>query len=84
MIIIGKAIKGTIVLNEKLRKPDNIKFSQQKTLLKLVKKAKKTTFGEEFDFSKILSSSDPEKSFRENVPIYDYDSIYDQWWKYLF
>ena len=82
MIIIGKAIKGSIVLNEKLRKPSDVKLSQKNTLLKLLKKAKNTQFGKEFNFSSIISSSDPERYYREILPIFDYNKLYEEWWRY--
>lgn len=54
--------------------------SQEKTLRSLLRKAVTTDFGRHHDFSRILRSDQVCTAFREQVPIYDYDSIYDQWW----
>lgn len=53
---------------------------QRKTLTKLLQKAQYTRVGEEYDFSKILDSSDIVKSFISSVPAFDYKSIYTKYW----
>jgi hypothetical protein len=56
------------------------KRQQLKVLKKLLKKARFTEFGQQFHFDTILLSKHPHKKFAENVPIYDYNKIYSDWW----
>lgn len=53
---------------------------QKKTLRKLIRKASATAFGKHYDFKKILKSKNIIESFQEQVPIFDYNMIHDQWW----
>lgn len=45
-----------------------------------MRKAQFTAFGEEYDFDKILSATDTETAFASRVPVFDYNSMYKQWW----
>jgi hypothetical protein len=64
-----------------LRLPTNSPKRQQlRVLKKLLKKAKYTQFGQHYEFDKILLQRDPQKLFREHIPAYDYNNIYQQWW----
>ena len=63
-----------------LRKSDHRK-QQLRVLKKLLKKARFTEFGQKFHFDKILLSPQPDKAFQESVPTYDYNRIYEEWWK---
>lgn len=53
---------------------------QKKTLKRLLKKASNTAFGQHYDFKQLLKAEDFHKQFQENVPIFDYNSLYEQWW----
>jgi hypothetical protein len=53
---------------------------QIKILKRLLKKARFTQFGQHYQFDKILFSKNPEKKFQELVPIFDYNTIYKEWW----
>jgi GH3 auxin-responsive promoter len=65
-----------------LRIPRNSPQRQQiKVLKKLLKKARFTEFGQQYRFDDILLSQDAGKKFQELVPVYEYDTIYEQWWK---
>ncbi len=88
MPIVGSIIKRGIALRSNFpneiikrrvrkRKPGKI---QEKELKKLLKKASDTAFGEKYDFEKIIDSKTLIRDFKENVPIYDYNSIYQEWW----
>jgi len=64
-----------------LRLPtNNIKRQQQRVLKKILKKARFTEFGQQFRFDEILMSKDVCKAFQKNVPVYNYSSIYKDWW----
>lgn len=53
---------------------------QDQTLRKLVRKAQFTQFGQKNDFSRLLKTRNITKYFRQNVPYYDYNSLYKEWW----
>jgi GH3 auxin-responsive promoter len=61
--------------------PNDPRRQQMKVLKKLLKKAKFTEFGQQYRFDDILLSQHPEKQFQQLVPTFDYDTLYEQWWK---
>ncbi len=68
-------------LAKTLRLPENnIRHQQLKVLERLLRKARFTEFGQKFRFDEILMSKDPEKSFQQRVPVFDYNKIYNDWW----
>lgn len=83
MAFIGKAIKRALTLQKTLnlvrRRQTPVK-KQEKTFLKLLRKAQNTAFGRHFGFGSILESRNPIAEFQRRVPIYDYDSIHRDWW----
>jgi GH3 auxin-responsive promoter len=65
-----------------LRLPTNSPKRQQLRVLKmLLKKAKYTQFGQQYEFDKILSQKDPRRLFRQVIPAFDYNKIHQEWWK---
>jgi hypothetical protein len=87
MAITGTLIKKGIKLRSGLiQKYSNPLDLQKGELLKLLINAKETAFGHYYQFDKILAgfkSSDQKRvfeTFRESVPIHDYDKIFDMWW----
>lgn len=78
---IGKLIKRGIQLRHKLN-PRNISGSelQLKTLQTLLLHAGDTAFGKHYEFDKILSSTRPMRTFRDVVPIHDYNKMFEEWW----
>ena len=54
--------------------------SQLRVLKKLLKRARYTEFGQKFNFEHILQSKHVGKSFQQNVPAYNYNKIYKEWW----
>ena len=54
--------------------------SQLRVLKKLLKRARYTEFGQKFNFERILQSKHVGKSFQQNVPAYNYNKIYKEWW----
>ncbi len=60
--------------------PTSARNEQIKELKKLLKKAKDTEFGTEYNFDKILKSKHAGKSFQELVPTHDYNSMFNNWW----
>lgn len=53
---------------------------QDQTLRKLMRKAQFTKFGQKNDFSRLLKTRNIARYFNQNVPVYDYDKLYKEWW----
>ena len=61
--------------------PNDPRRQQLRVLKKLLKKARFTEFGQQYRFDEALLSRHPTRSFQENVPVHDYNKIYEDWWK---
>lgn len=83
--LLGNIIKNAIKLNHTVsgirKKPSAAKL-QEKTLLNLLQKAQFTRFGDEYKFSDIIFSNNPVAAFKRNVPVHDYNKIYERWWRH--
>ena len=60
--------------------PKSPKRAQLRVLKKLLRRAKYTAFGQQFEFDKILLTKRPDKVFQQKVPAFNYNKIYAQWW----
>ena len=87
MAIIGNLIKRGIRLRESLEQEFTSPFELQKQeLKKLIIAARNTQFGNQYNFKTILRSfRNPDffkfyNEFKQNVPTFNYDKIYDNWW----
>jgi len=60
--------------------PRSPKRAQLRVLKKLLRRAKYTSFGQAFHFNDILLNRHPAKAFQQNVPTYNYNKIYKDWW----
>ncbi|WP_020567781.1 GH3 family domain-containing protein [Neolewinella persica] len=58
--------------------------AQQRTLKKLLKKARKTVFGRAYDFAGILKSEEPILAFQQKVPAVDYNGMFTPWWERVY
>ena len=56
------------------------KRAQLRVLKKLLRSARYTAFGQLNKFEQILLSRHPGKAFQQNVPTYNYNKIYKEWW----
>jgi len=56
------------------------KRAQQRVLKKLLRRARYTAFGQKNKFEQILLSRHPGKTFQQNVPTYNYNKIFNEWW----
>ncbi len=56
------------------------KRAQLRVLKKLLRRARYTAFGQKNKFEQILLSRHPGKAFQQNVPPYNYNKIYKEWW----
>ena len=87
MAIIGSLLKRGITLRESLEQQfSSASDLQKQELKKLLIKARNTKFGKTYNFIEILKSFRHEPGntyydrFCDEVPIYDYDSMYNNWW----
>lgn len=84
MAIIGALIKRGASLGQILskRRGQSIKPVQHqiRTLRWLLRKAQHTAFGQYYQFNDILNSPNPIEAFKQSVPTFDYNTLYDRWW----
>ncbi|MCU0447226.1 MAG: GH3 auxin-responsive promoter family protein [Microscillaceae bacterium] len=89
MTLLGQLLKQGNILQKTLQSDRKSPFEQQKRqLLRLLNTAKHTAFGQKFQFEKVIdqirSQPNSDKSFyrtfSQNIPIYDYDKMYHEWW----
>lgn len=80
MAILGNIIKGVIELKDALSSETNHIEAQKEQLNKLLEKAKDTQFGKHYKFEAILEADNPQKTFAESIPYFDYNKINDEWW----
>jgi GH3 auxin-responsive promoter len=87
MAILGNVIKGGMKIGQVIRPKYRNTFKQQKrTFLKLIFKARNTEFGQKFGFSELIEEGllSSNRAFYtkycKNVPVYDYDKIFSEWW----
>ncbi|WP_207492619.1 GH3 family domain-containing protein [Aridibaculum aurantiacum] len=83
MSLLGGVIKKAIDFNGFISSEPNPYKAQKKVLMQLLKKARLTAFGMHHKFGSILKSDNPVAAFQQNVPVFDYDTLYEQWWHYL-
>lgn len=88
MAVLGNVLKGGIKVTstlQNLRKPKPFAW-QKKVLRKLTNKARNTQIGQKYGFEEVANKAlfGEERAFYEvykkNVPIYDYNKIYEEWW----
>lgn len=81
MYLLGHFIKSGIRLGATRPQPKTPPVHQQKkTLVRLLRTAADTAFGRHYAFREILGRPNPVRAFQEQVPIHDYDKMYDTWW----
>jgi len=77
---VEKAFRVANILRRPLKNPSLV---QSQILTQLMLKAQNTSFGIHYNFSSIIYRPDAVAEFRKNVPIFDYDKIYNEWWHLL-
>jgi hypothetical protein len=58
----------------------SVRSQQLRVLKKLLKKARHTQFGQQYKFDEVLQAKHLGKKFQQNVPTFNYDKIFNQWW----
>ena len=88
-MLVGKLLKGASDAAQKRKNKKSSKISekieattkkQEEQLEKLLSKAKKTEFGEKYKFQDILNTGNVMEAYRLVVPIYQYDSMFEEFW----
>jgi hypothetical protein len=54
---------------------------QRKELKKLLLKASATQFGRHYQFNDILNARSFMYAFRDSIPMFNYNSMYESWWR---
>ncbi len=80
MQVIGEILKKVVAVADKIITNPNPAEAQIKELKQLLSKAKDTSFGKYYQFSKHLSLEDPRDAFAAEVPYHSYDQIRERWW----
>ncbi|MBU1718817.1 MAG: GH3 auxin-responsive promoter family protein, partial [Bacteroidetes bacterium] len=81
MPILGSILKQAVELKAKLPEKQADGWKLQKQVLKrILRKASVTSFGEYYNFNKILKQKDFVKAFQNTVPTHDYNAIFRKWW----
>lgn len=87
MAIIGSLLKKGITFRQSLEQKYSSPFDLQKAeLKKLMLQARSTQFGEYYQFESLLwAFKHPNPmafydAFKKTVPVFDYDSLFDNWW----
>lgn len=83
MAFYGQIIKTLLETKHNLlpQEPSDPEAAQEKQLRNLLEEAKYTAFGKYYNFEKILKAEDVRKFYAKVVPIHDYNTINDRWWK---
>lgn len=81
MAFIGEILKKVVEVADVVLTTPNPKEAQEEVLKHLLEKAKETSFGKYYQFSKTLSSDNIRDAFAESVPYHNYDSMHKQWWQ---
>ncbi|MEP6512499.1 MAG: GH3 auxin-responsive promoter family protein [Parafilimonas sp.] len=79
MAIFDINFPQTVLKTFGLPQKDN-RRQQLRVLKKLLGRSRFTEFGQKFRFDEILMSRHPGKKFQELVPIYNYSTLYKEWW----
>ena len=84
MAVIGTILKEVVKIKKNSVDKKELNFLlQEKTLQKLIEKAKFTAFGKYYGFEKILIHDQLVKDFQMKVPIFNYEKLYSEWWHRL-
>ncbi len=82
MPLLGALIKQGLKLGTRVKLREESPMKQQLRVLKnLLNKAEGTAFGKHYHFRRVLNSKNFARTFQEGVPIFNYNSIHENWWR---
>ena len=79
MALFDIKLSKTILTRLRLQQSD-FKTQQERVLKKLLHKARFTEFGQLYHFDEIVLQENCVQLFQEQVPLFNYNSIYNAWW----
>jgi hypothetical protein len=81
MPIVGTLLKETtrVGYSYSKKKKRTVNINQENELIQLLQKARKTEFGQKYNFSNILSSGNIKDAFRDSVSLFTYETLYSPW-----
>src|SRR5512138_259701 len=81
MPVLGSLIKQGLKFSTRVKLRDDAPVREQlRELKKLLRKAQHTEFGKHHAFGSILESRNFVRDFRERVPLFTYNTLFDAWW----
>jgi len=81
MPVLGALIKQGLKLSQRVKRKEYTPIQHQRTVLKkLLKASQFTAFGNEYRFSELLTTKRFVKLFQEQVPVFNYNSMFEKWW----
>lgn len=82
MVLTDTLVKQGMNIIRQIEKPRKESIEEQQIVLKkLLKKAASTKFGQNFGFRELLEQDDLIEAYQRNVPYFDYELIFNQWWQ---
>ncbi|CAH1001512.1 hypothetical protein LEM8419_02415 [Neolewinella maritima] len=83
MAFYGHVIKALIETKHALlpHEPNDPAAAQEEQLRDLLETAKDTAFGKYYNFAGILEAEDIRTAYGERVPLHDYQTMNEEWWK---
>ena len=80
-MVLGHVIKQGLKLSQRVPRRESSPFQfQARELRKLLKKAQGTAFGTHYRFGELLEKRNFLQAFRENVPLQNYNTMFEYWW----
>ncbi len=84
MALVGNILHGVLINRKNSLEKKQLNFNLQvKTLQALLQKARNTRFGKDHVFGEILDNDDVVGEFRKNVPLYNYELLFSEYWHLL-
>ena len=83
MAFYGHVIKALIETKHALlpHEPGDPAAAQEEQLRSLLETAQDTAFGKYYNFAGLLEAEDVRLAYRKAVPLHDYHTMNEQWWK---
>jgi len=79
--ITSRLIKRSIVLVQKIDQPRLSAAAQQRQVLRsLLRRSAATAIGKHYQFGQLQKNKQLFAAYQQQLPIHDYDSIFNQWW----
>ena len=82
MPVLGVLIKQGLKFSQRVKRREQTPIQHQRRVLKkLLRTAEFTSFGKEYGFSEFYNERTFLRHFRDKVPVFNYNTMFEQWWK---